>query len=117
MEFKKLLGSRIRALRKANGLTQEQLAERSEIHYSYIGGVERGDRNISVDTLEKLLIALDIPAYELFRFDSSLTSQQQARRAALDEHMTLLSNRSKDDIEMLSDINRGILKAIDSKRQ
>ncbi|MET1168220.1 helix-turn-helix transcriptional regulator, partial [Bacillus velezensis] len=52
------VGNRIRELRKAKGWTQEQLAEAAGLHYSYIGGVERGDRNISLETLEKIINGL-----------------------------------------------------------
>lgn len=45
-------------LRKAKGWTQEQLAEAAGLHYSYIGGIERGDRNISLETLEKIITGL-----------------------------------------------------------
>ncbi|GLI06687.1 hypothetical protein YDYSG_27170 [Paenibacillus tyrfis] len=40
-------GSRIKAIRKFNGLSQEALAEKADLHYVYIGGMERGERNIN----------------------------------------------------------------------
>lgn len=43
MKLSTLVGGRIKALRKAKGWTQEQLAEASSLHYSYVGGVERGE--------------------------------------------------------------------------
>ena len=47
----KILGERIREMRKAKNLTQEDLAYESDIDRSYIGGVERGERNLSFDKL------------------------------------------------------------------
>ena len=54
----KILGERIREMRKAKNLTQEDLAYESEIDRSYIGGVERGERNLSFDKLCQIANAL-----------------------------------------------------------
>lgn len=48
------LGNQIRDLRKEKGLSQEQLAFRAEIDRSYLGGIERGERNVSFLTLVKI---------------------------------------------------------------
>lgn len=55
----KELGHRIRVTRKAKGLTQENLADIAEIDRSYIGGVERGERNITFNVLCQICRALD----------------------------------------------------------
>lgn len=55
----KILGERIRAKRKALGWTQEHLADRAEIDRSYIGGVERGERNITFSVLCQICAALN----------------------------------------------------------
>jgi transcriptional regulator with XRE-family HTH domain len=52
------LGSRIREHRKALGLTQEALAARADIDRSYIGGVERGERNLTFTVLCEICLAL-----------------------------------------------------------
>ena len=52
------LGERIRAARLELAWSQEQLAEKAEIDRSYIGGVERGERNVSFTTLCKIAAAL-----------------------------------------------------------
>lgn len=52
------LGQRIRAARKALDMTQEDLADASEIDRSYIGGVERGERNLTFTMLCKVAAAL-----------------------------------------------------------
>ena len=56
------LGVTIRQLRMQQGLSQEQLAERSELNRSYVGEVERGQVVASIVTLQKLAVALDTNA-------------------------------------------------------
>lgn len=117
MNLPVLVGDRIRELRKAKGWTQEQLAEASSLHYSYIGGVERGDRNISLETLEKIVLGLQIQPLELFRFNFELNGELKERQEAIDEHMVLISHRSTEEIQLITKINRDILKAIDLKQE
>lgn len=47
-------------------LTQEELAERAELHHTYIGQVERGEKNLTLTTLERIVNALDVSYSELF---------------------------------------------------
>ncbi|MGH7080032.1 MAG: helix-turn-helix domain-containing protein [Acetobacteraceae bacterium] len=51
-------GSRVRQLRLAKNLTQEELAHRASLHPTYVGGVERGERNVGFDNILKLARAL-----------------------------------------------------------
>ena len=60
------VGSRIRDYRLKKGFSQEYLAERADLHPTYIGQIERGKKNISIGTLEKLLYALSISFQEFF---------------------------------------------------
>jgi transcriptional regulator with XRE-family HTH domain len=57
---RKRFGARVRALRETKGLSQEQLAEEAELHRTYIGGVERGERNVSFDNIVRIARALGI---------------------------------------------------------
>ncbi|AKG36830.1 helix-turn-helix domain-containing protein [Paenibacillus durus] len=107
MNLPESVGNRIRELRKAKGWTQEQLAEAASLHYSYIGGVERGDRNISLETLEKIIAAFQVPAIEIFRFEENTD-----HRKALDEHMTLISSRSAEEIAAITKITREVIAAM-----
>ena len=63
------LGQRIRELRLKAGLTQEQLAERADLHPTYLGGVERGERNLSLKNLDKLARALEVPLKSVVDFE------------------------------------------------
>lgn len=59
------VGANLRKRRLALGLSQEQLAEKAELHWTYIGGIERGERNVSLLNIVKLARALGITASAL----------------------------------------------------
>jgi len=63
------LARNVRRFRAAKGLSQEQLAFESGLHRTFIAHVERGARNISVDNIAKLAVALDVRFSELFGDD------------------------------------------------
>lgn len=54
-------GERVRAERKKQGLSQEGLAEKAGVHRTYIGMIERGEKNITLLNIEKIAKALEIP--------------------------------------------------------
>jgi len=64
---KKIFGEQIRAIRHKRELSQEALANLCELDRTYIGGVERGERNISLINIVKLADAFEVPASELMQ--------------------------------------------------
>lgn len=59
------LALNLRRLRENLGLSQEALADRASLHRTYVGSVERGERNISIDNIERLAHALGVSAASL----------------------------------------------------
>jgi transcriptional regulator with XRE-family HTH domain len=59
-------GRRIRELRERAGWSQEGFAEACGLHRTYIGGIERGERNVSLVNIERIAIALGVPIADLF---------------------------------------------------
>jgi transcriptional regulator with XRE-family HTH domain len=63
---RKKLGERIRELRKTAGITQEELGEKADLNYKFIGELERGQVNVSLDSLVRIAGALGIRIGDLF---------------------------------------------------
>ncbi len=67
-EILEQFGERVRYLRQQKRLSQEELAYRARIHRTYMGGIERGERNPSLVNITKISKALDVSLTELFNF-------------------------------------------------
>ena len=68
--IEKQFGRRIRVLREAMGISQEELADRAGMHRTYLGGIERGERNPALKNIGALAKALEVDISELFKFSS-----------------------------------------------
>jgi len=66
MDIRKRFGKRVKALREANGWSQEELADRADLHRTYISAVERAVRNPTLTVIERIAKALKISMAELF---------------------------------------------------
>lgn len=62
-----ILASNIRHFRISKGISQETLADLADLHRTYVSSVERSERNISIDNIEKIAWALDISVVELLK--------------------------------------------------
>ncbi len=65
--YRRIVGQKIRAYRKQAGLSQEKLAEKASLSYKYLGEVERGYVNVSLDSLTRIAKALKVRLRELVR--------------------------------------------------
>jgi transcriptional regulator with XRE-family HTH domain len=92
---KKLLGRRIRELRKARGFTQEQLAERTDLDYTSIGALERGVFNPSLNTAGKLADALGISIQQLITIPNGKpATEKEVRLHHIAERLDKLDPKS-----------------------
>ena len=80
IQYAKIWGNQIRALRKARGLTQAELAFRANMNVTYVGDVERANENISISKLILLADALEVPLSELL---NSLDEQDISSKSSL----------------------------------
>lgn len=66
--IQKQFGERVRNLRLVKGLSQEELAFKAGVHRTYLGGIERGERNPALKNIAEIAKALDVTLSELFAF-------------------------------------------------
>lgn len=102
MDVKQVMGRNIRAARKAKGLSQFQLAERSGLSADFIGKVERGTTSPSIESLKGIADALHLTLRDLFEGEVKGGPSQEA----LSELIRLCRGRAKEDIELLVGIAR-----------
>ncbi|RZL68717.1 MAG: XRE family transcriptional regulator [Variovorax sp.] len=79
--LRELFARNVRLMRVNGGLSQERMADLAQLDRTFIGSLERGERNISIDNIERLSTVLGIPAHELM-------SPEFAERHQLDETVT-----------------------------
>lgn len=89
------VGRKLRIYRQKRKMTQEELAEKAELHYTYIGQVERGEKNLTLVSLEKILNALEISFSELF--DDIETSHEQEETDFAAMCYALVSSRPEEE--------------------
>lgn len=65
-EILKKFGYKVRELRKERGISQEELAEKAGLHRTYIGMIERAEKNVTLLNIEKIANALSVSIKELF---------------------------------------------------
>ena len=76
MDEKRLIGNRIKELRRKKGLSQEEFAEKAETSQNYLSRMERGTENPTLDMLIKLAHALEVEMWEMFDFGHNVTVKE-----------------------------------------
>ena len=97
-DIAKILGQRIRNYRTGKGLSQEKLAELSGCHPSYIGQIERGEKNATVESIEKIASALNVSLSKLFE---KLGGQDEETPAIPLLCYEFLSEKTKEEQERI----------------
>ena len=93
-EIAKAVGQRIRNYRTRAGFSQEKLAEMSGCHPTYIGQLERGEKNATIESIEKIAAALNISMSQLFE---QLGGQDNGRRNIPLECYEFLSAKTHEE--------------------
>lgn len=92
-DIAKTIGQRIRNYRTVRGLSQERLAEISGCHPTYIGQVERGEKNATLESIEKITAALGVSLSRLFE---NLGKAGEDESNIIPELYELISSKAKD---------------------
>lgn len=66
-DLQRIFGQNLRAHRQKRGLSQEAFADQLEVHRTYMGGIERGERNLTLRSVEKIAARIDIEPLALLR--------------------------------------------------
>lgn len=100
-ELAKSIGQRIRNHRAAAGLSQEKLAELSGCHPTYIGQLERGEKNATIESIDKIATALNVSLSKLFE---QLGGQDDGSRNIPLECYEFLSAKTPEEQEQIFNI-------------
>ncbi|MNC44932.1 HTH-type transcriptional regulator SinR [compost metagenome] len=105
----KLVGARIKVLRKKRGLSQEALGEKGGFHFSYIGQIERGEKNVSLVNLAKIANTLEVNVAQLFTYvheDNELTVVD----VEVKEIVMMLRQSNLEKVRMAKNVVREIVR-------
>lgn len=89
------IGSRIKALRTSRRLSQETIAEAAEVSRKYLGEVERGEANISIELIGRIAHAIGVPLSAVME-----TEHERPHQELLDEIMRMVPNLSHKDAQI-----------------
>lgn len=104
-DIAKLLGERIKTLRKERNLSQEDLAIQANINRSFMGEIERGQASATVDSLEKIATALEMTIEDLFKYlQPSYENRENTTLALLMSRINSLSPENQKVILDLIDV-------------
>ena len=94
------VGERVRTFRKLAKLTQEKLAEKADLSVHYLSRIETGSATPTLESLERIAIALNAPVGELFR----PKEEQRERKALLQQIDRLLNDRNNQELQLLRNL-------------
>ncbi len=104
-DTKLLLGKRLRYLRRLDDLSQEDLAEKAGVSHKYIGEIERGKANLSIDIADKIATALNIEMTDLFDYKHEVGRQELQK-----EINALIRDAGDEDLQKVYRVLKSILK-------
>ncbi|RAK10362.1 DNA-binding XRE family transcriptional regulator [Halanaerobium saccharolyticum] len=107
---KEYIGKKIKEYRKIKDLTQENLGEKAGLHYTYIGQVERGEKEPSLKSLLNIADALDIGVDKLL-INYNLSSEASIQISNITD---LLLNRDEKELEMIYTLLKDLTKILEA---
>lgn len=117
-DFIKLIGEQIRNIRKEKGMTQEALANECGFQYSYLSDIERGERNISMETLEKIIHALGVVPVEIFTFTHATTDNEVIeKRMVIESIRALLNGRNTEEVKFIHRVTNDFVNTVDLSKK
>ena len=97
----KLIGQRLRNYRVQKKLSQEKLAELSGCHPTYIGQIERGEKNATIESIAKIAAALELPLTKLFENLDTLPDPAKSIPNACYEFLSSKSEKEQEQLFQL----------------
>lgn len=94
----KIVGRRVRDLRKQRDLSQEQLGELAGVHFTYIGKIERAEKNISLLSLDKVARALNVTIFDLIISGTNIRVEKNEKDILLNQINEQLTTMNKNDL-------------------
>lgn len=111
MDLTKRVGMNIRAIRKSQNLTIDELAEKCDFQSPYLSDVERGERNITLQTLNKILEALKVDVGRiLIPLNVGEVDATDVREELKQLILNMLEDKNEDDLRMLLNVSNEIFK-------
>lgn len=112
----KLVGVNIRKIRKSKNLTQDELAEKCDLQTSYLAGVERGERNVTLQTLEKIIKGLEEVPVNILKFDDlNFDKEYLDKKELILLLISLLEDKSKEEVDLILKISKSIFNTYQEK--
>jgi len=103
-DVKKIIGDRIRQLRKERKLSQEELGDKSDLHYTHIGAIERGEKNWSIDTLVKVAGGLNVTVNDLLVLPLKPGDVKNLKKNVIEA----INESSPEALKVYADMVRGV---------
>ena len=103
-DVKKIIGDRIRQLRKERKLSQEELGYKSDLHYTHIGAIERAEKNWSINTLIKVAVGLNVTVNDLLALPSKPEDIKSMKKTIIVE----INESSPEALKIFSDMVKGV---------
>jgi len=105
MDPRKRSGARVRELRRRADLTQQQLGERAAVSYKFVGGIERGEENPSLEVILKIAEGLGVEPGDLFETGHLLEAKELKKAAR-----QLLDEAAPDDLRRVVKVVRALVR-------